>query len=284
MSFRRWVLSLVLMALIAGFGLLGAFPLGPILSLYEDSRLFLHDTHRAFAQRMGWPLPGTPDLGKVGERLTAKGLKLGAPIFIRIFKRDSELELWMKKGDRFTLFQTYPICYWSGRLGPKIAQGDAQSPEGFYTVSRSQLNPHSQYYRAFDLGFPNALDRQLGRSGAYLMVHGNCVSAGCYAMTDPVIGELWTIATAALDGGQARFSVQVFPFRPAQWRLDLYRDSQWSRFWRDLKPAYDAFEENHVPPQIFVCGGRYAVQPGQPGSQGDAPLRKSCPAEASVSG
>jgi murein L,D-transpeptidase YafK len=284
MRIRRRALLFALVALIAGFGLLGAFDPRPILSLYEDARLFLHDTHRAFSQRMGWPLPGTPDLGKISERLAAKRLKLGAPIFVRIFKRDSELELWMKNGDRFTLFQTYPICYWSGRLGPKIVQGDAQSPEGFYTVSRAQLNAHSKYYRAFDLGFPNALDRRLGRSGAYLMVHGNCVSAGCYAMTDPVIGELWTIATAAFDGGQPRFSVQVFPFRPTQWRLDLYEKSQWSRFWRDLKPAYDAFEHNRVPPEVFVCGGRYAVRSGHPGSQGDAPLRNGCPAEAPVSG
>jgi murein L,D-transpeptidase YafK len=272
----------VAIAAIAGLGLFAALHPRPFLSLYEEIRLFAHDEHRAFNQKIGWPLPGTPDLAKMRERLAAKGVKLGAPIFIRIFKRDSELELWMKKGDRFTLFETYPVCYWSGRLGPKIARGDAQSPEGLYTVSRAQLNPHSQYYRSFDLAFPNALDRAHGRTGANLMIHGNCVSAGCYAMTDAVIGEIWTIANAALDGGQARFAVEVFPFRPVAWRLDLYRQSKWAGFWRDLKPAYDAFEESRLPPVISVCNGRYQVRPGRPGSNGDAPLQNGCPRKDSA--
>ncbi len=263
-------LGLVAISAIAGFR--------PALSLYEEARLFIRDTHRDLNHAMGWPLPGTPDLNALEARLSAKGLTRGAPVFMRIFKRDSELELWMKKGDRFVLFETYPICYWSGRLGPKLAQGDAQSPEGFYTVSRGQLNPNSQYYRSFDLAFPNALDRAHGRTGAHLMVHGDCVSRGCYAMTDPVMGEIWTLITAALDAGQSRFSVHAFPFRPTAWRLDLYSANRWAEFWADLKPGYEAFENVRVPPVVYVCEGRYAITPGKPGTAGEATLRTGCPA------
>ena len=81
-------------------------------------------------------------------------------------------------------FATYPICLWSGRLGPKLREGDRQAPEGFYTVSAEQLNPNSRWHRSFSLGFPNAFDQAHGRTGSFIMVHGGCPSIGCYAMTD----------------------------------------------------------------------------------------------------
>lgn len=252
----------------------------PVLSLYEEARLFIRDQHRALNTALGRPLPGTPDFSALDRRLAAKGVSLGSPVFIRIFKRDSELELWMQRGDRFVHFETYPICYWSGRLGPKLAQGDAQSPEGLYTVARGQLNPNSQYYRSFDLAFPNAFDRAHGRTGAHLMVHGDCVSRGCYAMTDAVMGEIWKIVTAALSGGQPRFAVHVFPFRPTAWRLDLYRDRRWADFWAQLGPAYAEFERTRVPPKVSVCNRRYTVTPGERGSSGSAALAVSCPSGA----
>lgn len=102
----------------------------------------------------GYQLPGTPDLNRLDERLAAKGLRRGDPIFLRIFKSEMRLEIWMKRGARFQLFETYPICYWSGRLGPELRTGDRQAPEGFYTVAKAQLNPNSQWHRSFNLGFP----------------------------------------------------------------------------------------------------------------------------------
>ena len=132
---------------------------------------------------------------------------------MRVFKREFELELWMKRDDTFHRFAVYPICRWSGRLGPKLAEGDAQAPEGFYTVDAKALNPASRWHRSFNLGFPNAYDRSHQRTGSFLMVHGGCSSIGCYAMTDAVVDEIWRLVTAALGKGQPRFQVQVFPFR-----------------------------------------------------------------------
>ena len=224
------------------------------------------------------PLPGTPDLSRLKERLQEKGLKLGDPVYLRIFKGESQAELWMKQGQRFELFATYPICAWSGQLGPKLQEGDYQSPEGFYTIGKGQLNPNSHYHRAFNLGFPNAYDAANNRTGAALMVHGSCLSAGCYAMTDPVIDEIWALVTAALNAGQERVAVHVFPFRMTGERMAAFAWHPYAEFWRELKPAYDLFEETRIPPQIGVCGKRYAVKRGTPAAVNAPQLQVVCPA------
>jgi murein L,D-transpeptidase YafK len=210
----------------------------------------------------GISLPNAPDPARLGARLKEKGLKLGDPVYLRIFKGDAEAEMWVKRGPRFELFATYPICAWSGQLGPKLQEGDRQSPEGFYTIGKGQLNANSRYHRAFNLGFPNLYDAQNNRTGAALMVHGSCASAGCYAMTDPAIDELWALVTAALNGGQERVPVHVFPFRMTEERMAAFAWHPWIEFWRDLKPAYDLFEETRIPPQAVVCNKRYAVERG----------------------
>lgn len=234
------------------------------------------DIDRKVRLRMGLPLRGTPDLARFSERMAEKGVALGAPVFIRIFKKESELELWIKKDKRFVLFATYPVCRWSGRLGPKLKQGDRQSPEGFYTVSAGQLNPNSRWHRSFNLGFPNRFDRSHGRTGSYLMVHGGCGSIGCYAMTDPAIDEIWRLVTSALKGGQPRFHVHVYPFRMTSWNMALHGGGQWGEFWRDLKKGYDLFDAAHVPPTISVCGGRYVASEGKPGSNAGRPVHENC--------
>ena len=177
----------------------------------------------------GLPLPGTPDLAKFDERLKAQGVALGAPVFLRIFKLDSELEIWMEKDGSYQKFATYPICLWSGRLGPKLREGDRQAPEGFYAVTKDELNPNSRWHRSFSLGFPNAFDRALGRTGL-IMVHGGCQSVGCFAMTNDVVDEIWQLVTAALDQGQPAFNVQVFPFRMTEKNLAARKGDKWSPF------------------------------------------------------
>ena len=228
--------------------------------------------------RSGQPLPGTPDLARLDERLAAKGVSLGVPIYLRIFKLDSELELWVEKDGHFVRFATYPICLWSGRLGPKLKEGDKQAPEGFYTVASEQLNPNSRMYRSFSLGFPNAYDRAHGRTGSFLMVHGGCASVGCYAVTDPVIGELWQFVTAALERGQGRIPVHVFPFRMTELNLAARRGDKWESFWADLKKGYDMFEASRVPPVVSVCNGHYVFEPGTAASVGGA-IEERCPPE-----
>jgi murein L,D-transpeptidase YafK len=224
------------------------------------------------------PLPGTPDLKDLNGRLAVHGVALGAPVFIRIFKREFELELWVKRDDRFHRFAIYPICRWSGNLGPKLQEGDWQTPEGFYVVDAKALNPASRWHRSFNLGFPNTFDRAHQRTGSFVMVHGGCSSIGCFAMTDAVIDEIWRVVSAALKQGQPRFHVHIFPFRMTEDNLARRSQGRWAPFWRDLKAGYDAFEASQLPPSISVCEGRYVVSPAP--VEGTADIDARCPAGA----
>lgn len=195
--------------------------------------------------------------------LAQQGLRFGAPLFVRIFKQEAELELWLAGGDgRYRLFRTYPICRYSGRLGPKTRQGDNQAPEGFYRVGLGQLNPASSYHLSFNLGYPNAYERAMGYTGDFLMVHGSCVSIGCYAMGDAAIEQIYTLAEAALRGGQKAFDVHAFPFRLDAAALAAQRASPWFDFWSSLKPGYDAFQRTQQPPHVSVRDRRYRVGEG----------------------
>jgi len=278
---RTGVLRFILRGLLL---LLVAVPISAALFAFawplEAERVWIGiERHwRSQLARNGLTLPGTPDLADLDGRLAAQGLKAGNPIFMRIFKREFELELWMQKDGRFQRFATYPICKWSGELGPKLKQGDRQAPEGFYSVDKTALNPNSAWHRSFNLGFPNAFDRAHGRTGSLLMVHGGCGSIGCYAMTNPVIDEIWRLVTAALDGGQQRFQVQVLPFRMTARNLSRHEGAPLSSFWSSLKPGYDLFEASQVPPKVSVCGKRYAFVPGDAGYDGGAPIDAGCPA------
>lgn len=192
--------------------------------------------------------------------LGKRGMRPEAPIFVRVFKEESELEIWKQRDDgRFHHFKTYPICNWSGDLGPKVKQGDRQSPEGFYTVNRHQMNPNSQFHLAFNLGYPNSFDRVHGRTGDFLMVHGKCKSAGCYAMTDAVIEEIYALAREAFIGGQESFEVHAFPFRMTPDNMTRYAKHPHARFWATLKEGYDYFELTRQPPTVAVCERRYHV-------------------------
>lgn len=191
--------------------------------------------------------------------LSQDGLEFGAPVFIRILKEEAELELWVKDGSVYRLFRSYPICAYSGDLGPKLKEGDRQSPEGIYRVSAGALNPNSSYHLSFNLGFPNAYDRAQGRTGSFLMVHGSCVSIGCYAMTDPVIEEVYVLVEAALSAGQPHVPVHAFPFRMTKARMEAASDHQWFGFWQQLAPIYAAFEEGFRVPEVGLQDGRYSL-------------------------
>lgn len=232
---------------------------------------------------LGLPLPGEPDLTKLPERLAKAGVKEGAPILVRIFKSEFELELWMQRDGAFQRFATYPICRWSGRIGPKYREGDVQAPEGFYTVDQTGLNPNSRWYRSFNLGYPNAFDRAHGRTGSFIMVHGGCASIGCFAMTNAQMQEIWQLVTAALQGGQKRFQVQVYPFRMSEEMLARYAGSPNIAFWKNLKEGNDLFESNGRPPKVSVCGGAYRFQAGAPGSTGGDSIEDKCTAEQAKS-
>jgi murein L,D-transpeptidase YafK len=190
--------------------------------------------------------------------LKAKNMEKESPILVRIFKEEAELEVWKQdNGGRFALLRTYPICRWSGELGPKIKTGDRQAPEGFYTISPGLMNPNSSQYLAINTGFPNAYDRANGRTGAFLMIHGGCSSAGCYAMTDEQIAEIYALARESFIGGQKSFQLQAYPFRMTPLNMARHRNSPHMPFWKMLKQGHDHFEVTHLEPKVDVCEKRY---------------------------
>ena len=209
--------------------------------------------------------------------LGRKGMDVSAPIFIRIFKEESELEVWKLRGDgRYYHFKTYPICNWSGDFGPKLRQGDKQAPEGFYSITAEQLNPNSRFHLAFNLGYPNAYDKSKYRTGKFLMVHGDCKSAGCYAMTDALIEEIYALSREALRGGQPEFEVHAYPFRMTDEKLARHRKSKWYAFWRTLQKGYNYFEVHRIPPTIAICGRHYVVDVVLPENRRISPTA-ACP-------
>jgi murein L,D-transpeptidase YafK len=215
-------------------------------------------------------------------QIEAKNMTKDSPILVRIFKEESELEVWKQDNDgRFALLKTYPICRWSGELGPKIREGDRQAPEGFYTITPAQMNPKSAYYLSFNLGYPNAFDKAHGRTGAHLMVHGDCSSRGCYSMTDEQIGEIFALGREAFFGGQKEFQVQAYPFRMTPLNMARHRNSPHLAFWKNIKQGYDYFESTGLQPKVDVCEKRYVFNAEQP-ANATRPLNFSpagkCPA------
>lgn len=197
------------------------------------------------------------DTRPLAEVLTEKRLKPGMPVFVRIIKESSELEVWMQRGAEWVLAKAYPVCKWSGALGPKLKEGDGQSPEGFYRVTHRALNPNSSYHLSFNLGFPNAYDRAHGRTGSFLMVHGDCLSIGCYAMTDAGIEEIYSLVAKALRSGQTSVAVHIFPFRMTEGNMARHAASPWIGYWRNLKQGWDLFEARREPPDVRACGKNY---------------------------
>ena len=190
--------------------------------------------------------------------MQSKGMQQSDPILIRTFKKEAEMEIWKRGGDgRYALLKTYPICRWSGQLGPKTREGDRQAPEGFYTITPGLMNPNSSYYLSFDTGFPNAVDRANGRTGKYLMVHGTCSSAGCFAMTDATIAEIYAVAREAFIGGQRSFQFQSYPFRMTAENMAKFRNDPNIAFWQNLKEGSDYFEALHEEPKVGQCGTKY---------------------------
>ena len=220
------------------------------------------------------------DMQPLSERvlaeLKAKRMEKDSPILVRIFKEESELEVWKQDDSgRFALFRSYPICRFSGELGPKIKTGDRQAPEGFYIITPGLMNPNSSQYLAINTGFPNAYDRANGRTGSFLMIHGGCSSAGCYAMTDEQMAEIYALAREAFFGGQTSFQLQAYPFRMTPLNMARHRNSPHMAFWTMLKEGHDHFEVTHLQPRVGVCEKRYIFEAESTASFGPA---DRCPA------
>jgi murein L,D-transpeptidase YafK len=206
------------------------------------------------AARHNIPIPAD-----VQALMSVKGMTKNSPVLIRSFKKESELEIWKKASNgQYALLKSYPMCRWSGQLGPKKREGDRQAPEGFYDITPASMNPNSSFYLSFNMGFPNAFDRTHGRTGAHLMVHGACSSAGCYSMSDDQIAEIYAIVREAHNGGQRAVQMQAMPFRMTAENLAKHRYDANMPFWRNLKEGSDMFEVARVEPKVSVCQARYA--------------------------
>jgi len=192
------------------------------------------------------------------KKMETKGMRLGAPILLRIFKEENVMEVWKEDHTkRYALLNTYEICKWSGKLGPKHQEGDRQAPEGFYHVTPGLMNPNSSYHLSFNMGFPNTYDRANDRTGSYLMIHGACSSAGCYSMTDEYVEEIYALAREAFKGGQKAFQIQAYPFRMTAENLALKTGHRDFEFWKMLKEGSDHFEVARKQPKVDVCEKRY---------------------------
>jgi murein L,D-transpeptidase YafK len=195
---------------------------------------------------------------KLVAQIDAKNMDLQSPILIRLFKQEAELEVWKQdRTGRFALLKTYPICRWSGDLGPKVREGDRQAPEGFYAITPAQMNPTSAYYLSFNTGYPNAYDRALGHTGSELMVHGDCSSRGCYAMTDEQIAEIYALGRESFFGGQKSFQFQAYPFRMTPLNFARHRNSPHMAFWKMIKEGNDQFEVTRQEPKVDFCEKKY---------------------------
>lgn len=211
------------------------------------------------------------------QQMASIGVGQRDPIFIRIFKKEAELEVWKQlPSGQYTLLKTYEICAWSGELGPKFKEGDRQAPEGFYKVSPAQMNPNSSFHLAFNLGFPNAFDKSHDRTGSFLMVHGACSSAGCYSMEDAQIEEIYALAREAFLGGQEKFQVHAFPFRMTAQNMALFQGNRFMPFWRTLKVGYEHFELTKVAPKVDACNRGYIFNAIE-AEGGTFNAKKECP-------
>jgi murein L,D-transpeptidase YafK len=195
---------------------------------------------------------------KLLAAMVEKNMDLQSPILVRLFKQEAELEVWKQdRTGRFALLKTYPICRWSGDLGPKVREGDRQAPEGFYAITPGQMNPTSAYYLSFNTGYPNAYDRSLGHTGSELMVHGDCSSRGCYAMTDEQIAEIYALGRESFFGGQKSFQFQAYPFHMTAFNLARHRNSPHMAFWKMIKEGNDHFEVTKQEPKVDFCEKKY---------------------------
>ncbi len=195
------------------------------------------------------------------KSLAKMNMKIGDPVFIRVFKETKELEVWiLPEGKQdYALYKVYRVSHWSGNPGPKVREGDGQCPEGFYYVTSSRLRPGTKYHLGLELGFPNAFDTYHSRTGSDLLIHGEGRSVGSFSLVNANMNEVYTLAEGALKGGQKFFRVNIFPFRMTDKRMDKEWAGQpkWIKFWVNLKEGYDFFENANFPPDVDVEAGNY---------------------------
>ena len=193
----------------------------------------------------------------------------GFHLFLRAFKEEQNLEVWIKEKDKeeFVLLHTYAFCSSSGTLGPKRKEGDLQIPEGIYTVNH--FNPLSNFYLSLGVSYPNASDNILSdkkHPGGSIYIHGNCVTIGCIPITDDKIKELYVLAVEAKNNGQEKIPIHIFPDRldmgtPEKLAGDYAANENVAAFWRNLQPVYLDFKTTKKLKSVSVnAKGEYQLK------------------------
>ncbi len=186
-------------------------------------------------------------------------------LFLRAFKQEEVLELWLKpKGARtYQKIKTYDFCKNSGTLGPKRKEGDGQIPEGFYRISH--FNPKSSFLLSLKVNYPNASDQLLSdreKPGDDIYIHGGCQTIGCIPITNEKIQEIYLLSVLAKKEGVS-IPIHIFPFRMTSDNVSRHSSSfpLLNDFWKGLKPGFDFFEKEKTLPIITVSEtGSYLVE------------------------
>ena len=215
------------------------------------------------------------------ERLKAIGYEGKIRLYVRIFKEEKTLEIWMQSKGIYKLYKSFEVCNYSGKLGPKVVEGDKQAPEGFYHVPAEDVLWSSRKWpRALNLSFPNGFDALKKRTGSYLLIHGGCSSEGCYALKNGPMSILYDLVSIALKSGQTILPIHIFPFRltDKNWARHLPQNAgkKWGAFWKGMQPAYDGFQSNRTIPSIFVCQTGYQVFSSYQFEEEGALFKQSC--------
>lgn len=250
---RQYLRIIIFLAGIAASVVVAAFSWGSI-SNNQPAVTFQHASNNDFDN-----LPATTPQ-QASNHYTSKPPIAGDKIYLRLFKQERRLEMWFQHQNQpYQLYKSWEICTYAGGLGPKKAEGDGKSPEGFYATEKKLLNPHTNYHLSFNIGYPNSYDRAKGYTGSYIMIHGKCVSIGCYAMTDENIEQIYSFVTQALNNGQKQIPIHIFPFEMNQANMQKYQTSIYYPFWLELKPAYDLFEQHRRLPKIEIRNQQYSI-------------------------
>lgn len=191
--------------------------------------------------------------GTIRNELKAQGISNNFNLFLAAYKQEGKLEVWIKSGDKksYQLFKIYAFSGHSGVIGPKVKEGDLQTPEGFYHITA--YNPESKFHLSLGINYPNNTDLlRSGREkpGSEIYIHGDCVTAGCIPITDDKIRELYILAVEAREHGQREIPVHIYPFKMTAENMKIQSEKHphQKAFWTSLKSQHDAFEKSRMLP------------------------------------
>jgi len=185
------------------------------------------------------------------------GGEMGDPVFLRIFKTERRLEVWMEVDGIYRFLTRYSLCYYPGVIGPKRSEDDDQVPEGFYRITAESLSPSDNRYRSIAIDYPNTYDRVHDWSGSGVTLYGSCSAAIGYGLDPGAMEEVYELVDTAISNGQSRVSLHLYPFYLSPERMEEHEGEEWYDFWENLKEGFDIFNRTRQVPWVWVEDGRY---------------------------